>query len=140
MARTKAKEEASEKAVWEIVGTCKECGKCCEDMHVILHQGDDLDDDGPEVRNGPHLVKLLRKRNFTVESLEITYVDGDTRLRKPKLTALVSCKNLGSNRRCKKYAKRPRFCRDFPNDPSAEIITGCGFRWRKRTVAAKGKK
>ena len=64
-----------------------------------------------------HVDRVLRKVKGRLTKKELNEED----------IVFYHCRNLGDNGLCQIYEDRPQFCRDYPANPTAILVKGCGY-------------
>ncbi len=104
-----------------LVGTCKQCGVCCE--RILLVEPDPLT--GAEVdasqSNTPAIAEIR-------QHLVVAY-------HRPDGIPVWRCTHLrwyDGKATCGIYDRRPSICRDFPLNNEGELPPGCSYRFVRR--------
>lgn len=104
-----------QKLKYEIVGECKECGKCCNYMYSF----------------DTYSEKEFKIMQFLYPSYKRFYIKG-----KDKDDNLIfACKYVGADGLCTVYQKRLKMCKRYPAKHilyPADMHEGCGFRVVKK--------
>lgn len=86
---------------WSLEGTCKSCGRCCENL--MLPRG--------RLADAPFIVWL---RRFWHEGVNDFYPKQMMIDSSAGLLQAYGCRNWTADRRCARYALRPLVCRAYP--------------------------
>jgi Fe-S-cluster containining protein len=103
---------------YELQGSCKGCGQCCEHPSIRVH---------PATFYLPSLRRLCLGWHRLVNGFELEEEH-------PKASGFTfHCTHLDPDtRRCDAYGSRPGLCRDYPRNqlysPTPQLFPGCGFR------------
>ena len=106
-------------AKYKIVGSCKQCGKCCSGIVFI---------NGNSYVSTAEQFEAMKNFDKRYKNFEISGFD------EVKKALTFSCKALSENGKCKFYHFRSLACRLYPN-PSKKFLLGggkllddCGYR------------
>lgn len=105
-----------ERVIYEIVGECKKCGKCCQCIYSI--------DDCNEQE-----FKFMQALYPSYKRFYIKSKDQEGNL-------IFACKYVSDEGLCTVYDKRPKMCKRYPNKKilkPAKLHEGCGYRVVKKT-------
>jgi Fe-S-cluster containining protein len=100
---------------WKIGGSCKQCGKCCEEILLKAH---------PALLKGNWITKL------TVKWIEWVFQFYLIRIDREGKYLVFSCHHRGADGKCQVYNWRPSVCRNYPlldyfKEP--RFLDGCGY-------------
>lgn len=105
----------SRKQKYEVIGTCKKCGKCCKEIRAK----------GMKNENDLRLMQLIfpwYKRFFILNKDE----NGEL---------ILSCKHLNTDGSCNVYKFRPFVCRNYPKriiNSNLDMPDGCSYKIVKK--------
>lgn len=101
---------------YKIIGKCRKCGKCCEEIHLKL-SARQMDSD------------IFRE--LTIRWLSWLYGFIYLRPDHRRNYLIFSCRHCGKDGSCLNYLFRPNVCRNYPLLDYFEkpvFLEGCGFK------------
>lgn len=104
-----------EKIDYEIVGECRQCGKCCNYMYSF----------------DTYTEQEFKFMQILFPTYKRFYIKG----KDDEGNFIFACKLVSDDGKCTIYNKRPRMCRVYPNKKilyPANLHDGCGFKVLKK--------
>ena len=100
---------------WKIAGSCKQCGKCCEEILLKAH---------PAILNDNWVTKIVVGWISWVFQFYLIRIDRAGKY------LVFSCHNRGADGKCLVYRWRPSVCRNYPlldyfKEP--RFLDDCGY-------------
>lgn len=105
-----------EKMSYEIVGECKQCGKCCNYIYSL----------------DTYSEQEFKFMQAIFPSYRRFYIKG----KDEKGNLIFACKLVTEEGKCSVYQKRPLVCKRYPNAKiayDADLHEGCGYKIVKKS-------